>query len=133
MTRRTAPGRRSEAALFVALMLVVQALLSGLSLGLSAAASDNLWQLDASGRIICTRDGGTATTPGEPGTPHHNAADCCTLGCSMVGALTPDLPREAASPLRPSRMPGAGIARAEDPLASPGRTPQNPRAPPILV
>ncbi len=133
MTRRTAQGRRSEAALFIALMLVVQALLSGLSLGLSAAPVDSIWQLDASGRIICTRDGGAATTPGEPGTPHHNAADCCTLGCSMVGALTPDLPREAAFHPAPSRVLGTGIQRAEDPRASPGRTPQNPRAPPLHV
>ncbi len=133
MAKRIARRARSEAALFVALMLVVQALLSGLSLGLGAASSDGIWQIDASGLIICTRDGGTATAPGEPGTAHHGSTDCCTLGCSMVGALTPDLPREPAIYPQPSRSLGVSLARIVDPQRQVGHTPQNPRAPPILA
>ena len=116
-----------EAALFVALMLVVQALLSGLSLGLSAAPLER----DAAG-ILCVRDGGTATDQSQPGAPHHSGADCCTLGCSMVGALVPLLPADAATYPAPPRAMGAGVALAKAPPQSEQRSPQNPRAPPRL-
>lgn len=72
---------RRDAAVIVALFLVVQALVSGFATGARAAAP----MLPAD--VIC----GTLS-PGQPndapaGLVH--LLDCCTLGCPMVGAAAP--------------------------------------------
>lgn len=123
------PGRQTvEAAMLVALMLVVQAFFSGLSLGANAAPL----QRDAFGQVICTTDGGRLAASEQPGAPAHHPADCCTLGCSMVGAALPDpfaTPRCHPDPVR--RL-GAALASSEAPSSPILRLPQNPRAPPSL-
>ncbi|HWJ74848.1 MAG TPA: hypothetical protein VNX29_16935 [Kaistia sp.] len=116
-----------EGAMFIALMLVVQALISGLSLGGAAAQPD-----DAFGQIICATGAATQATPDQPAVPARHGLDCCTLGCSMVGALAPPLVGDAWSHPGPARDAGAIVARTEAPKDAAERTPQNPRAPPRL-
>jgi hypothetical protein len=117
-------GGSAEAAIFVALMLVVQSLLSGLSLGAQAST------LPTDALVICTTDGARLAQPSPDGIAHHAGTDCCTLGCSMVGAALPDLPRE---PFRfPARVESvvSRTGRDDCPIARVETFPQNPRAPP---
>jgi hypothetical protein len=115
-----------EVTLLVALLLVVQAFFSGLSLGGRAEASER--------GVLCTTDGGTLS-PGRSSNPSDLAhlIDCCTLGCSMVGGQP--LPEAAALPLpanlvfaHSGRPAGRGVPIVRAELA-----PLNTRAPPRSI
>ena len=112
-----------EAALFVALFLVVQAFFSGLALG--ARADVTL----SPGETLCLGSGGAATvTPFAPSNRVH-LADCCTLGCPMLGGMPAP---QAAGLAHPSVL--AGLVSAPSGNAhDPGRfelSPLRSRAPP---
>jgi hypothetical protein len=72
---------RRDAALIVALFLVVQALVSGFATGARAAAP----VLPAD--VICGTLSPDRATGAQAGLVH--LLDCCTLGCPMVGAAAP--------------------------------------------
>ena len=72
---------RRDAALIVALFLVVQALVSGFATG--ARASEPALSRD----VICGTLSPDRGTDAPSGLVH--LLDCCTLGCPMVGAAAP--------------------------------------------
>lgn len=112
--------------LCVALFLLVQAFVSGISIGARAGTPE------LSLGVICSTIGTKAPNGGQPSDPTH-FNDCCTLGCSMVGgqplpeSATLELP--SATPLvlhAPSAARSIEVARFE--LA-----PLHTRAPPKLA
>ena len=114
---------RRDAALIVALFLVVQALVSGFATG--ARASEPALSRD----VICGTLSPDRGTDAPSGLVH--LLDCCTLGCPMVGAAAP----APAHP--PLARKVAGIFVAAQP-ASPGASgprfelaPVHSRAPPV--
>lgn len=111
------------------MMLVVQALMSGLSLGARAASLDT----DAFGGIICTTDAGKIADARSPGgsAPSH-LVDCCTFGCSMVGGAVPMGPGHDCAFANPLDRVVAAIPTSVPLVAPVQRLPQNPRAPPGL-
>jgi len=119
---------RAWFAISAAFLLVLQALLAGLSSGAQAAPV----QRDYFGGIICAFEG-TSHSPddGAPGAPSH-VPNCCILGCSMFGpsvAPPPDLivlhspALVALAARRPPTLALLGLG-AE-------RTPRQTRAPPL--
>jgi hypothetical protein len=110
-------------AFFVALLLVVQALFSGLSIGARAA--------DATSPIgvLCTRDG-PGTNSGTPDPASHSATDCCTFGCSMVGGAAAPVPDETASVPAGIRLASAAFVPDAPPTARSELYPRHARAPP---
>jgi hypothetical protein len=119
---------RSWVALGAAYTLVVQALLTGLSIGVSAAPMP----LDASGLVICSSDVAKIipnSSGQRPGRSH--LPNCCVPGCSTFG---PNAAPPAIVSLPGLWMYGRPVAAAlhrdrVDPR--PERTPLNPRAPPL--
>lgn len=85
-------GWTVEAALTIALFLVVQAFFSGLSLG---ARADTL---DPSGGVICFGSGSAASDPLPSSQDRSHLVDCCTLGCPMIGGLAAPHTAGAAAP-----------------------------------
>jgi hypothetical protein len=86
---RNRRGWPIEAALTVALFLVVQAFVSGLSIG---ARADTL---NPTG-VLCLGAGSTTgDSSSDPASLIH-LTDCCTLGCPMLGGLP--LPEAAIAP-----------------------------------
>lgn len=72
---------RKDAALIVALFLVVQALVSGFATGVRAS------EPALSQDVICGTLSSDRGSDVPPGLVH--LIDCCTLGCPMVGASAP--------------------------------------------
>ncbi|MCX5512493.1 hypothetical protein [Kaistia algarum] len=123
MRHRRSRGWSVEVALTVALFLVVQAFFSGLSIG---ARADTL---GSAGEVLCLGSRSlSAETPSSPSDRDH-LADCCTLGCPMLGGLP--APQAAAASVPPVL---AGLAaRASHEAHQPGRfelSPLHSRAPP---
>ena len=121
MHRRHPMGTK-DAAIVVALFLVVQALFSGLSLG---ARADTLALPPG---VLCLGAGTAAPDAGGNADRTH-LVDCCTLGCPMLGGLP--LPQPASAPHAPARGSLAGPLELEAHL--PGRfelSPLRSRAPP---
>jgi hypothetical protein len=120
--RRTR-GWSIEMALTVALFLVVQAFFSGLSIG---ARADTF---ASAGDILCL--GGrslSAETPSSPPNRDH-LADCCALGCPMLGGLP--APQAAAAAV-PRVLAGLAVGASLE-AHQPGRfelSPLHSRAPP---
>jgi len=119
-----------DVAFFAACMLFLQALVTGLSLGASAASP----LLDAFGNPLClTSVDGDATGSDHGG--HGGLPNCCTSACSMFaqaapcGSAGPSLPNPIgtfAFTLRPIfEAPAAAFA--------PQRSPGSPRAPPLML
>lgn len=125
MRRRTqARGISADAAIFVALFLVVQALFTGLASGASADVA-------AAGiGVVCNSGGALGSSPADQADRRVRLADCCTLGCPMLGG-TPPSPAApalhgilAAVPVRTVRLADPPpVQRAE-------LQPLNTRAPP---
>lgn len=119
-------GRVMGTALVAAYLLVLQALLGGLSAGTHAGAGVTV---DAFGQVICR--GATSGTD-SPSDPAHHTPDCCTTGCqtSAGGGLPPPVALalgEPASTLTVSQpLPRADIARS-----GLEHRPHNARAPPL--
>jgi hypothetical protein len=116
-------GWSIETALLVALFLVVQAFFSGLSIG---ARADTV---APSGAVLCLGNvPASADGPSAPADRDH-LADCCTLGCPMLGGLP--APAGAAAMAPPVL---AGLApRFSGEGHKPGRfelSPLHSRAPP---
>ena len=90
---RRHPMWKKDAALAVAIFMVVQALFSGLSLG---ARADTL---PFQPGILCI---GAETAAADPGgnADRTHLIDCCTLGCPMLGGLS--LPQPAAVQAAPA-------------------------------
>lgn len=114
---------RRDAALIVALFLVVQALVSGFATGARAA------EPALSREVICGTLAYDRAPDGPAGLVH--LIDCCTLGCPMVGGGVPPL---AHPPL--ARSAGA-ILVTPQPLSAEGSgrrfelAPVLSRAPPV--
>ncbi len=81
MSRKRSPARIAIAA---ALVLIVQAFLSGAGIGAQVAAGPR----DAFGNILCTADAGSPSHNG----PHGGAydCDCCLSGCDFGAAIIPE-------------------------------------------
>lgn len=114
---------RADAAILVALFLVVQAFAAGFAGG--ARADTALAGLD----VICAGDGSSGSASGSPAGDLLHLADCCTLGCPMIGGLPP----AAAAPLH--HPPGvasekAGLRHDASPVRRAELAPLNTRAPP---
>lgn len=113
-------------ALVAAYLLVLQALLGGLSAGTHAGARVTV---DAFGQIICR--GASAGTV-NPDDPSRNPSDCCTTGCQTSASA--GLPPPA---LRPLDTPFATTTRSQPLLRANvattgfGHSPHNARAPPL--
>ncbi len=123
MARRTMTRPGGEAALLLALVMVVQALFGGLALAAHAdTAAARLRILCSSGRAV------HADLPAPGGAPA-SFSGCCTLGCPLQGGFMPPaatrLPLPAAPAMRADWPAGerASIRRAE-------LMPLNSRAPP---
>ena len=124
---RLRQGLSAEATLFVALMLVVQILLSGLSLGAQAATLGP----DAFSHVLCTADGARSVTSQSPdGSSVAHEIDCCTFGCSMVGGAVPVAPDDGGARINNRGVSKTPVLVSAGPAALVQRTPQNPRAPP---
>lgn len=119
--------RRMAMALAVAYLVVLQALLGGLS---SGAHAGSLASVDAVGQVLCL----SMPTPGpsSPADPAHHTPDCCSTGCqTSVGKALPPTAGTALALLQ--------IVTHAQPLwprtafvATPGeRTPRHTRAPPL--
>jgi hypothetical protein len=80
MSRKRSPCRTAIAA---ALLLIVQAFLSGAGIGAQAAAGPH----DVFGNVLCTADAGSPSPSG----PHGGAydCDCCLSGCDFGAAIIP--------------------------------------------
>lgn len=118
-------ARLAGVALIAAYLLVLQALLGGLSAGAHAGAA---YGVDAFGQIICRDAGGG----GSPSDPAHHTPDCCIVGCqSSAGAAL--LPPPAVALARPTALQGETLAPALADLGTPGlqRSPHNARGPPL--
>ena len=125
--RRTRWG--SRVALCAAWLLVVQALLTGLSLGASAAPV----QRDFFGNVICSEAARSGTEDGQPANPAH-LPTCCVLGCSMAAAAAvPPPPAPGLPAARPAGRFVAPPSADERGARSAFRTPRNTRAPPASV
>lgn len=126
MTHTRNTLRRMAMALAVAYLVVLQALLGGVS---SGAHAGSLVSVDGFGQILCRGAQADTTSPGDPA---HHTPDCCTTGCqTSVGAALPPsadtalaLP-EAIAHARPL-LPRAALVAASD-----ERTPRHTRAPPL--
>jgi len=123
-------GLSAEATLFVAFMLAIQVLFSGLSLGARAAAAD----AGAFSHILCSVDGpriaADAPTDGQPSS---HFIDCCTFGCSLAGGAAPVAPDDDIALLN-RRLTGTKPAPVLSfPALHAERKPQNPRAPPARI
>lgn len=118
--------RRMAMALAVAYLVVLQALLGGLS---SGAHAGSLVSVDGFGQILCR---GAQTDPSSPDDPAHHTPDCCTTGCqtSVGTALPPPAGSllaapsavDHAQPLLPRRVVLASDVE---------RSPRHTRAPPL--
>ncbi len=102
MARRTIRRPGGEAALLLALVLVVQALFGGLALG--AHADTTAARL----RILCGTGRTAHADLPAPGGTAASFSGCCTLGCPLQGGFMP--PTSARLPL-----PAAPMLRAEWP------------------
>lgn len=123
MLQRARRGWTIDAALTIALFLVVQAFVSGLSLG---ARADTLVPAGA----ICGSAAPVERDSGGSGGIH--LVDCCTLGCPMVGGAAAPEPLSA-----PQRLALAATMERPAPASEhrPGRfelSPLRSRAPPRL-
>lgn len=130
MKHRLRQGLSAEVTLFVAFMLVIQVLFSGLSLGARAATLDS----DAMSRILCTSDGGKIAAGGSTdGSPSTHYLDCCTFGCSMVGGAVPSAPDDDVALVNRLQFVTSPAPASPRLVAHFERKPQNPRAPPGLI
>lgn len=123
-------GLSAEVTLFVAFMLAIQLLFSGLSLGARAASAEP----GAFSHILCSVDGAgiTADAPAD-GQPLSHFVDCCTFGCSMAGGAAVVGPDDDIALLN-RRLTGTKSATALSlPVVHAERKPQNPRAPPARI
>jgi hypothetical protein len=116
-------------ALGAAYLVVIQALLAGLSIGVSAAPNG----VEPAGFVICSQrdmQPPAADGPGrEPARQH--GANCCVLGCDMFGPSVAPPPAIAASlALQTFARPAAMAIYRYRVNARLERTPRNPRAPP---
>lgn len=114
---------RSVVALCAALVLLLQAFVSGLSASAMAATP----MVDAFGNVLCV----TGADGSSPASDHGKLQDCCTFGCSSSSQLfgtPPSQPgwRTERSQLAVSRP---GIAELVS-IAQPDFDPARPRAPP---
>ncbi len=111
MARMARRGVRGEAALLLALLLLIEGLFGGLAIGARADTA-------AAFGVICSTDHQSDTAkPGRHGTA---LSDCCTLGCPMFGGGLPDTGAlTLAIPSLPDALAatpagtGASLARAE--------------------
>jgi hypothetical protein len=121
-------GWHAWVALGAAYLLLVQALLTGLSIGVAAAQMST----QAPGFVICSSNGAHAVPHGsgqQPDSSH--LPNCCVLGCIMLGPGV--APPPAATWLPVLWMQGRPILISFDNDRvdlRPERTPRNPRAPP---
>ncbi|MFI5407715.1 DUF2946 family protein [Kaistia sp. UC242_56] len=130
MKLRLRQGLSAEVTLFVAFMLVIQLLFSGLSLGARAATLDS----GALSHVLCTSEGRTvAAGSSTDDAPIAHAIDCCTFGCSMVGGAVPTAPDESAALINRLRFVTKPAPASPRLVAHVERKPQNPRAPPGQV
>ena len=130
LKHRLRQGLSAEVTLFVAFMLVIQVLFSGLSLGAKAAALDS----SALSHVLCTSDGrAVAAGPATDDAPVAHTIDCCTFGCSMVGGAVPTAPDESAALTNRLRFVTKPAPASPRLVAHVERKPQNPRAPPEQV
>lgn len=113
-------------ALVVAAMLVLQSVAAAFALGTGPA------QTDAFGNPLCINNS-VQSDPGK-GSDHGKIADCCTLGCPMVGQALGSPPQAV---WLAAEMPlDRGVLPLVSPRAGPSsddHKPGNPRAPPRAV
>lgn len=118
--------RRMAMALAVAYLVVLQALLGGVS---SGAHAGSLASAGALGQVLCLS---MQTAPASPADPAHHTPDCCTTGCqtSAGAALPPPAGTALALPQATTHaqllLPSVGFLAASD-----ERTPRHTRAPPL--
>lgn len=119
---------RRVVAWLAAYLLVVQAVLTGLTFGLQAAPSDPF----GLHTILCS-----SANSAQPDTPldtgHPRKSDCCALGCAMFGAGI--APPVAAAWREPARPIGPVSLERDDlsvPPSSSDWSPRSTRGPPRL-
>ncbi|SHG37024.1 hypothetical protein SAMN02745157_4139 [Kaistia soli DSM 19436] len=112
-----------DVAFVVALFLAVQAFISGAALGARAASPDPL-------AILCSTAAVDRSDASAPAGGVAHLVDCCTLGCPMLGGLTP---QPVAAPAPSSRVVIALSKRQPEIWRLPARSELAPlvaRAPP---
>lgn len=119
MSRKRSPRRT---AILAALLLIVQAFLSGAGIGAQAAGPR-----DAFGNILCTADAGSPSHSG----PHGGAydCDCCLSGCDFAAAIIPEPGGIGAAPLAYLSV-FSGKRLATTPVRRQELEPLSPRGPP---
>ena len=115
------PRTCTDTALIVALFLVVQAFVSGLSIG---ARAETL----PAGTILCLGSGGVASAD-DPARAGLHLIDCCTLGCPMLGGALPQ-PASAALPATIVKAAETAVFAAEHLSGRSELAPLHSRAPP---
>jgi hypothetical protein len=124
-------GWRSWLAIGAAYLLVVQVLVTGVSMGISAAPMS----LDVSGLTICGDSVSDHSPDGSGQKPDKtHLPSCCTLGCSMFGPSI--APPPALVSFSGMEMYGREIAarfRHDRVDARVQQTPHKPRGPPLLA
>lgn len=118
--------RRMTMALAVAYLIVLQALLGGVS---SGAHAGSLAGLDPLAQVLCLTG---HAAPAAPADPAHHTPDCCTTGCQAPAFASPP------SPVAALAVPAARLIVAERPLPGDAvptsgleRSPRHTRAPPL--
>lgn len=112
-------------AIFAAYLLVLQAMLTGLTLGVTAANADaNLFT-----QVLCAPSG--ADADGAPEPVRHSLPKCCSTSCVMAGGgLAPPPALDVAAPL-PAVVPVTTAFADRDAAPAPvERSPRSTRAPP---
>ena len=111
-------------ALVAAWLLVLQSMVGAPALSASSA------QLDSFGNVLCTTHGIKTVPGGDTG----HTPDCCFLGCAAFGTALAT-PPEAGALLASLSFEAEKLVLASDQFLDRlrGRTPANPRAPPLYA
>lgn len=114
---------RRAGGVLAAYLIVLQAVLAGLSIGATPASADAF-------TVLCRTNAASDQTP-DPDKSHKSLPDCCVAGCALhaVGVAGPS---EGVTPAALVSAVGPAAPKP-DALGPPSndRTPANPRAPPV--
>ena len=118
-------------ALVAVVLLVLQSVLVGFTLGASAAAP----ALDTFGNPICLTGSEGSSRADQPSPGHSRLPDCCTIGCPMLsGPLVGPAPEAVALPAPLGVVTDAGRPVAANTLPPDRRgRPGSQRAPPLGI